>query len=623
MAIVLSAVLLPGVSVRDSWPEVRAEQVLVLGAGVWLVWMWWTAGRPLRPAPLDLLFLGVGLSVAASTIYAPLALDSEFSPRDLYEVAKVGMYWVLFRFGWEGARPAEESAARGVVWALLAGGTLAGLFGLAQYYNWLDVNAWATPAWAPAHHLRTLAEDARAVGTIGNPNYFGMLSALVVLAAVAWLVSGATGIDRVLCVTAAGGGALGLVTSASRGATLAFVAGMAVLWVALLVRRRGARWVWGETWRRMLFATGGVALALVLAIGLVEAAPRGRTDYLTRMTGAAGTDNDGSLALRLERWRSALPWTRTESGAKLEPGTVLTFIENGSLEAGGGHADGFRTIPGTRYELTDADARFGERSARFLGNPREPDERAAIFQQRYLGRTDGMPMTASLWVKLSGPVSGDLSLWTNVYYADGTRSDPHSRPLVDTSRIGEWQQLVASIRPDPDRTVTFVGVYLMGENFRGEALVDGFQLVNGDAPADFATLSVAPPSVGAQDTGAILQESPVFGGGPAKAETTGTLDNEYLTIAGRYGLLGLALYLTLWGAVAATAWRGVRRTAGGAATALCLTVLTTIAGFLVFNLVAGSFLHLQLMGLFWPLAGVAAACAVGRRSTTAVTARDR
>jgi hypothetical protein len=39
-------------------------------------------------------------------------------------------------------------------------------------------------------------------------------------------------------------------------------------------------------------------------------------------------------------------------------------------------------------------------------------------------------------------------------------------------------------------------------------------------------------------------------------------------------------------------------------------VAATVAGLLVFNLVAGSFLHLQLMALFWTLAGVALAPAV-------------
>jgi hypothetical protein len=497
------------------------------------------------------------------------------------------------------------------------------LFGLAQYYEWFGVNDWATSAWAPAHHLRTLAEDARAVGTVGNPNYYGMLSALVVLAAVAWLASGAKGVDRMLCAAALGGGAVGLVTSASRGATAAFVVGMAVLWVALLTSRRDARPVRDEAFRRIVIATGGAALALVLTVGLVEIAPRGRTDYLARMTGAAGADNDGSLALRLERWRSALPWGREPRAVEAKPGATLTYIDNGSLEEGDERADGFRTIPGTRYELTDADARFGTRSARFLGNPRSPEERAALFQQRYLGRTSGSPMTASVWVKLPEPVSGDLSLWTNVYYADGSRSDPHTRTAVDTSRTGAWQEIVAPIRPDPDRTVTFVGVYLMGENFRGEALVDGFQLVDGETPASFASLRVAPPSAGGLDTGATLRESPVFGGGPAKAETSGALDNEYLTIATRYGLLGLTLYLALWAAIAVAAWRGIRRSTGGAATAICLMMLSVVAGFLVFNLVAGSFLHLQLMGLFWPLAGVTVACAAVRGSAAAVTDGDR
>ena len=41
------------------------------------------------------------------------------------------------------------------------------------------------------------------------------------------------------------------------------------------------------------------------------------------------------------------------------------------------------------------------------------------------------------------------------------------------------------------------------------------------------------------------------------------------------------------------------------------------------HLVAGSFLHLQLMGLFWPLAGVAVACATARSLVMAATADGR
>ncbi|MGH2602934.1 MAG: hypothetical protein ACRDJ9_26550, partial [Dehalococcoidia bacterium] len=252
------------------------------------------------------------------------------------------------------------------------------------------------------------------------------------------------------------------------------------------------------------------------------------------------------------------------------------------------------------------DARYGERSARFQGNPDDPSRRAAIFQQRYLGRAGGgEPLTAAAWVKLPGSVSGDLSLWVNVYYADGGRSDPHARIAIDTSRTGVWQQVSAPVAPEAGRFVTYVGVYLMGEGFQGEALLDGVELVEGGQPLDFAALREAsPPAVGL-DAGARLRESPVVGGGPGKAAETGAVDNEYLTIAARYGLLGLAIYLALWAATALAAWRGFRRASGGATGALCLTVTAGVAAFLVFNLVAGSFLHLQLMGLFWPLAGVA------------------
>jgi hypothetical protein len=70
-------------------------------------------------------------------------------------------------------------------------------------------------------------------------------------------------------------------------------------------------------------------------------------------------------------------------------------------------------------------------------------------------------------------------------------------------------------------------------------------------------------------------------------------------------VIGLAVYLALWAAVLWTMLRGFGR-GRGASAALRIAMAATVAGLLVFNLVAGSFLHLQLMGLVWPLAGVAA-----------------
>lgn len=701
VAILVSAVLLPPLTARGFKPEVRPEQVLALVAGAWLVRDWWRAGRPLRPMPIDWLFVALGLSVSASILYAPVALGSDLSARDGYEVLKLGLYWVLFRFAWVTGNETGARAAGSALRVLLAGGALAGTFALMQYYDWFGLNGWATPRWAPDHHLRTLAEDARTVGTLGNANYHGMLSALVLLAAISWLSlprSGRCGlVSTWVAAAGAAGGAIGLVTSASRGATVAFIAALIV--VAAASRRTG-----GSTSRRLLVVTGGAGLALLAVVVLVQTAPRGREDYLTRMAHAFGADPEGSLRLRLESWRSAgLPWRRDAREAdavapapvgqvavtgvpsageaaavrdrqrKLDLATIGdaldryragqgslpsdlqalvpeylaalpsdpegraydyqprrdgytlaarledpadpdfplyargsggSYLHNGSLEAGGMRAEAFQVIPGTRYQVIEGEGLFGARAALFAGNPENPGGRAALYQQRYLGRSNSGPLTAAVWVKLLPSAAGDLSLYTNLYYADGTRADPHSRVAVDGTRPGVWQRVTAPVTPDPSRRITYAGVYLMAEGFTGEALLDGFELVDGTLPLSFPLLRESAGD-GGSGTGARLRESPLLGVGPRKAEGVTPVDNEYLTIASRYGLVGLALYLALWSGVFLAAWRRLRHPAPPSALALRATVAAGVIGLLLFNVVAGSLLHLQLMGIFWPLAGVA------------------
>ena len=161
-----------------------------------------------------------------------------------------------------------------------------------------------------------------------------------------------------------------------------------------------------------------------------------------------------------------------------------------------------------------------------------------------------------------------------------------------------WQRLTIAITPEPGRRIDFIGVYLLSDSFRGEAYADGFALVDGDLPVTFPGLPEAEGTgVGGLDAGAQFRRSPVFGAGPRKAERAGALDNEYLLVAARYGLAGLTAYLFLWAAVMVVSVRGA-----GAAPVRA-AIAAAVAGFLVFNLVAGSLYHLQLMGLFWPLAG--------------------
>jgi hypothetical protein len=112
-------------------------------------------------------------------------------------------------------------------------------------------------------------------------------------------------------------------------------------------------------------------------------------------------------------------------------------------------------------------------------------------------------------------------------------------------------------------------------------------------------------STTAGDAASSLRRSPAFGLGPRKADEAAAIDNEYLLVITRYGLVGLVAYLMLWGCLLRA---GVRRarydgTLGAAVAGVTL-------GLLAFSVVAGSLYQMQLMDVFWLAAGLALAAGV-------------
>lgn len=595
VAIIVAAVLTPQITVASGLPRVRVEQLLALPAAGLLVAAHRRGAVRMRLGIVDFGFLALAIATVTSVLYAPLVLGEAASPRDGYEVVKLALFWVLFRFGLlAGAAPGGRRRA---FTALFVAGSLSALVALAQYFDWLGVVGRTGHWWAPPHHLRTLTRDGRAFGTVGNPNYFGVMMALLAVAALAGvgltpspLRARGKGWAYFALILAA----LGVVLSGSRGALGALIVAGGALWAIALLRRAFSR--------RLIVGSATLAAAFAAAVLLVELFPRGREDYLTRVAGALSPTSDSSLALRLERWRAVLG-TGERRISTAVPGAADNYLQNGDVEeARGSGAAGFRTLPGTVYRRTPAAALYGSFGIAYQGNPREPGRRAALYQQRSFSRAGGAPYTASVWVKLPAPVQGEVFLYTNVLYTDGERQDPYARVAADSSLIGVWQRLTITVTPEPGRGIDFIGVYLLSDGFRGEAYADGFALVDESVPVTFPGLPEAEGAGGAGlDAGAQFRRSPVFGAGPQKAERAGALDNEYLLVAARYGLAGLAAYLFLWAAVIAVSVRGMRAVPARAA------IAAAVAGFLVFNLVAGSLYHLQLMGLFWPLAGAALA----------------
>jgi hypothetical protein len=290
-------------------------------------------------------------------------------------------------------------------------------------------------------------------------------------------------------------------------------------------------------------------------------------------------------------------------------GDVRNYIHNASAEEmRDGKASLFRSLAGTRYRVSPEAALYGEAGIVFQGNLSQPGKRAAVYQQRHVGRPGGTPFTAALWVKLPAPVQGTVGLYVNVLYTDGTRQDPLARIDADASQIGVWQRLALTFTPDHARTIDFIGVYLLTDEFAGEAYADGFELVDGGVPVRFSGLPEAATASLGLDAGSRFRRSPVFGVGPGKADGGGTVDNEYLLVAARHGVVGLAAYLALWLSVCAVAVQRVWRDRSFLAAGL----VGMVVGLLAFNLVAGSLYQLQLMGLFWPVAGAVLAAREAR-----------
>jgi O-antigen ligase len=298
-------------------------------------------------------------------------------------------------------------------------------------------------------------------------------------------------------------------------------------------------------------------------------------------------------------------------------GSSPNYLLNGNLEDGGNRPTNWDGIPGSSLAIERSDALYGDRSLIFRGEPDHPELRGGVYQQRYFGRPGGSPFTATVWLKLLPPATGRLDLYANVIYDDGSRADPLTRIPADMSKIGVWQKVSLGILPPSGKTFAFLGIYVVSDNFRGQALLDGFQLVDGPVPLSFAITREAPPS----DTlgfnpEAKLRQSPIIGVGPEKGEQGSALDDEYLLYAARYGLIGILLYLALYLGTLALAVRAFLRGEPAGRPLAALVALTLLA-LLLFNVTAGSFYELQLMAIFWLLTGAALSGATGKAAESA------
>lgn len=100
-----------------------------------------------------------------------------------------------------------------------------------------------------------------------------------------------------------------------------------------------------------------------------------------------------------------------------------------------------------------------------------------------------------------------------------------------------------------------------------------------------------------------IQASPILGWGPGKQYLPLTVDNEYLFVLSRYGIVGLIIYLTMYATLFLLGQKLARNSENEATQALARGWQATVLIFMVCSLTMEAMHHLQSSSLFWLLAG--------------------
>lgn len=223
-------------------------KLVALSAGVLLAWaLIALKGAPARSTPLDR-----PLAACAAVLLASAAFSSDpyLSVLGRYQMYSLGLLpLALFAAFFYAAVRSGQAEAPLPLMKLCAVVTIA--MGLHAMFQAAGVE--------PIAYMPRKFPDGRAVGTLGNPAYFGACLAALFPPALGL----ALGKDRVLGWLAAGAAAAGMVASGSRGAFLGAAAGAAVyLWSSGRLSSPRARRLWAAAAVLLLLAGAAAVLRL-------------------------------------------------------------------------------------------------------------------------------------------------------------------------------------------------------------------------------------------------------------------------------------------------------------------------------------------------------------------------
>jgi hypothetical protein len=246
----IASVLLPGIPLPGLF-RVRIEEIL---AFLLLPAILSKPGK--RLTWVDLGFILVGVSTFISIMWGTLVLGISISPRDMLEFVKIIKAWALFRLA---LHPWRDKELVSMAKTLLVCISVSAIIGIIEWQDWLGLRAVLQSIYATGTGN---AGTRRVIGTVGNPNYYGLLMALGLALAVNMWNHNHYRVWRRLAVMGVGLCGVTLFLTNSRSSVLA--AALAVC-LSLLIRVPQLRY--RAAWRALIRVRWQALVIAILAVG--------------------------------------------------------------------------------------------------------------------------------------------------------------------------------------------------------------------------------------------------------------------------------------------------------------------------------------------------------------------
>lgn len=287
IGIMLSAMILPSLEIRESLPHVRVDDAFIFGAFAINLLFWVTrrsrSGYGLGYAnpevqrrahmAVTIVFSLLIASMIISNLYAVFFLGGTFGLRDVMEFVTLAKYYLVITLTLSlEVQEGEFSLLRKTF--LLGFGVML-LLTWSQFLNIFNVNAWLTPFFAQSH-LNNLvnANPPRVLGSFDNPNVMGIVSVLMMTVFVTWYYFKRN--DRLVAVMLVAASALAIKMTFMTISRTGFIATAAVLvflsvWAIVKFQFR----------KEILLK---IIILLLVTLAVVFTSPRGFTTRLGEAT---------------------------------------------------------------------------------------------------------------------------------------------------------------------------------------------------------------------------------------------------------------------------------------------------------------------------------------------------